>query len=155
LFGVSAFQINFGSTDPLRRGEIGESGQTVTGQRSREGELAAGQLHPVVAVAHKAYDHGFKRNVGGTTINYASRSHRISSETESVRSLGGGADTLGKLLGAPANLTFSEMSKAQGDTVNTFEAPGAVTPKPVRVAASGGKLVLRLPSKSVTVVQLD
>jgi alpha-L-arabinofuranosidase len=41
------------------------------------------------------------------------------------------------------------------DSVNTFEAPGAVAPKPVRFEAAGGKLILRLPPKSVTVVRLE
>ncbi len=40
------------------------------------------------------------------------------------------------------------------DSINTFDAPGAVVPRPFSANASDGKLVLRLPAKSVTVVQL-
>ena len=47
------------------------------------------------------------------------------------------------------------LSAAQFDTVNTFEDPNAVVPKPVSVQTSGGTLVLHLPPKSVTVVCLD
>ncbi len=41
------------------------------------------------------------------------------------------------------------------DSVNTFEAPAAVAPKPFSAKAAGGKLVLHLPPKSVTVVHLE
>jgi alpha-L-arabinofuranosidase len=41
------------------------------------------------------------------------------------------------------------------DSINTFGAPDTVSTKPVRFLANGGKLVLRLPPKSVTVVRLE
>ena len=44
--------------------EIGEGGEIVAGERGREGELAAGQLHAVAAVAGEADDDGFGRHVG-------------------------------------------------------------------------------------------
>jgi alpha-N-arabinofuranosidase len=41
------------------------------------------------------------------------------------------------------------------DSVNTFEAPNTVVPKPIAAKASAGKLVLRLAPASVTVVGLE
>jgi alpha-N-arabinofuranosidase len=41
------------------------------------------------------------------------------------------------------------------DSVNSFEAPNAVAPKPVSVKAQGGKLALQLEPKSVTVIALE
>jgi alpha-N-arabinofuranosidase len=41
------------------------------------------------------------------------------------------------------------------DSVNSFEAPNAVVPKPLAVKAQDGKLTLRLEPKSVTVVALE
>jgi len=40
------------------------------------------------------------------------------------------------------------------DAHNTFDAPQTVTPAPISAKRSGGKLVLRLPPKSVAVVEL-
>jgi alpha-L-arabinofuranosidase len=36
--------------------------------------------------------------------------------------------------------------------VNTFDAPSAVVPKPVEAKIEGGKVVLKLDPKSVTVI---
>ena len=41
------------------------------------------------------------------------------------------------------------------DSVNTFDAPGTVAPKPFRADASGGKLKLTLAPASVTVIGLE
>jgi alpha-N-arabinofuranosidase len=41
------------------------------------------------------------------------------------------------------------------DSVNTFDVPNTVAPKPISVKADGGKLSLELPPKSVTVVSLE
>ena len=41
------------------------------------------------------------------------------------------------------------------DSVNTFEAPNAVVPKPISVKAQGGKLSLKLEPKSVTVISVE
>ena len=47
------------------------------------------------------------------------------------------------------------LSAPKIDSVNTFEAPSLVTPKPAAVKISGGKLVLDLAPESVTVVALE
>jgi alpha-L-arabinofuranosidase len=47
------------------------------------------------------------------------------------------------------------LTAAKVDAVNTFDAPDAVSPRPVRFTSAGGKLALRLPPKSVTVVRLE
>jgi len=41
------------------------------------------------------------------------------------------------------------------DSVNTFEVPGTVTPKPYSARASGQRLPLKLPPASITVVELQ
>ncbi len=41
------------------------------------------------------------------------------------------------------------------DSVNTFDAPNTVVPKAISAKAEGGKLVLTLPPKSVTVVSVE
>jgi alpha-L-arabinofuranosidase len=47
------------------------------------------------------------------------------------------------------------LTSANFNTVNTYEAPGAVAPKPFRASAQNGSLTLRLPPHSVTVVRLE
>jgi alpha-N-arabinofuranosidase len=41
------------------------------------------------------------------------------------------------------------------DSVNTFEAPSTVTPKPFSAQVQGGKLILKLEPKSVTVISVE
>jgi alpha-N-arabinofuranosidase len=41
------------------------------------------------------------------------------------------------------------------DSVNTFDAPTTVVPKPVTAKVQGGKLVFKLEPKSVTVVSVE
>jgi alpha-N-arabinofuranosidase len=41
------------------------------------------------------------------------------------------------------------------DSVNTFDAPGTVTPKPFRATARAGQLRLSLAPASVTVVEIQ
>ncbi len=41
------------------------------------------------------------------------------------------------------------------DSVNTFELPNTVVPKPISARAQGGKLILQLEPKSVTVVSIE
>ena len=61
-----------------------------------------------------------------------------------------------------ANVNGAQVSGASGrvltakamDAHNTFDAPEAVKPASISAKKSGGKLVLRLPPKSVTVVEL-
>jgi alpha-N-arabinofuranosidase len=58
--------------------------------------------------------------------------------------------------GVPARAAVGEMLTApKVDSINTFEVPNAVAPKPVRFVAAGGALVLKLPPKSVTVVRME
>jgi alpha-N-arabinofuranosidase len=56
---------------------------------------------------------------------------------------------------SPRSAVGEVLTAERVDTVNTFEHPNAVIPKPVSVQAAGGKLRLRLPPKSVTVVRLE
>ncbi len=53
---------------PLRsadfRRKIGKGREVVAGQRGRQSELAAGQLHAVAAVAREPHDHRFHRRLG-------------------------------------------------------------------------------------------
>jgi alpha-N-arabinofuranosidase len=44
------------------------------------------------------------------------------------------------------------LSAPRVDSVNTFDAPNAVAPKPISAKAQDGKLLLELAPKSVTVV---
>jgi alpha-L-arabinofuranosidase len=47
------------------------------------------------------------------------------------------------------------LTAARVDSVSSFEAPEAVVPKPLSAEARGGKLVLKLEPKSVSVVSLE
>ena len=51
--------------------------------------------------------------------------------------------------------TGETLTAPKVDSVNTFDAPNTVSPKPVSVKAQGGRLSLELPPKSVTVVALE
>jgi alpha-L-arabinofuranosidase len=58
--------------------------------------------------------------------------------------------------GVNARSAVGEVLTAQRvDSINTFAAPGVVVPKPFSARVIAGKLVLRLPAKSVTVVRLE
>jgi alpha-N-arabinofuranosidase len=66
------------------------------------------------------------------------------------------ADIEVELAGAQVKSAAGEMLTApKVDSVNSFEAPNAVAPKPVTVKAQGGKLALKLEPKSVTVIALE
>jgi alpha-N-arabinofuranosidase len=56
--------------------------------------------------------------------------------------------------GAVRNATGQVLTAAAVDSVNTFEAPNTVVPKPFSARSVNGALRLRLPPKSVMVVQL-
>jgi alpha-N-arabinofuranosidase len=57
--------------------------------------------------------------------------------------------------GSKATAAIGEvLTAAKVDTVNSFDAPVAVTPVPYRVVAANGRLPLRLPTKSITVVRI-
>ncbi|HEV8483908.1 MAG TPA: alpha-L-arabinofuranosidase C-terminal domain-containing protein [Blastocatellia bacterium] len=47
------------------------------------------------------------------------------------------------------------LSAPKVDTVNSFEAPNTVVPKPISVKVQGGKLSLKLEPKSVTVISVE
>ncbi len=61
------------------------------------------------------------------------------------------------------DVTGAEFSRAKGETltaprvdsVNTFDAPNAVAPRPFQARSSGGVLTLKLAPASVTVVALE
>ena len=58
--------------------------------------------------------------------------------------------------GASARSAVGETLTAERvDSVNSFDAPRAVAPKPIAARAEGGKLSLRLEPKSVTVLSLE
>ena len=59
------------------------------------------------------------------------------------------------LVGATARSALGETHRARVDSVNSFEAPEAVVPKPLSAEVRGGKLVLKLEPKSVSVVSLE
>lgn len=48
-----------------------------------------------------------------------------------------------------------ELTAPQVDSINTFESPDTVAPKPVKAGISGGKLILNVSPKSVTVVSIQ
>jgi alpha-N-arabinofuranosidase len=51
-------------------------------------------------------------------------------------------------------VTGETLTAPKVDSVNTFEAPNTVAPKPIAAKVQGGKLNLKLEPKSVTVVSL-
>jgi len=60
-----------------------------------------------------------------------------------------------RLAGVTATSAAGEtLTAPKVDSVNTFEAPQTVTPKPVSAKVQGGKLTLRLEPKSVTVISV-
>ena len=60
------------------------------------------------------------------------------------------------LAGIPAKSASGEtLTAPKVDSVNTFDAPNTVVPKPVSAKVQGGKLALRLEPKSVTVVAVE
>ncbi|MBU6268923.1 MAG: alpha-N-arabinofuranosidase [Sphingomonadales bacterium] len=66
------------------------------------------------------------------------------------------ADIAVRLEGAsPQGATGEVLTAPAVDTVNSFDQPAAVAPRPVRFRASGGRLVMQLPPRSVTVVRVD
>jgi alpha-N-arabinofuranosidase len=57
--------------------------------------------------------------------------------------------------GSAMSATGDVLTAPTVDSINTFDAPDTVSSKPVQFQAENGKLVLRLPPKSVTVVRLE
>jgi alpha-L-arabinofuranosidase len=60
-----------------------------------------------------------------------------------------------ELLSEPAQGFRPLLSAPKVDSVNTFVAPNTVTRKPFSAQVQGGKLVLNLEPKSLTVVSLE
>lgn len=66
------------------------------------------------------------------------------------------AEITANVAGVTARSAVGEVLTAERvDAVNTFEAPRNVAPRPYSATATGGRLTLRLPPKSVTVVRLE
>lgn len=56
---------------------------------------------------------------------------------------------------AAKSATGETLTAPKVDSVNTFDAPNTVLPKPISAKAEGGKLTLKLDPKSVTVVSVE
>jgi alpha-N-arabinofuranosidase len=54
----------------------------------------------------------------------------------------------------PKTAAGETLTAAKVDSVNTFESPNAVTPKPIAGRIQGGKVVLKVEPKSVTVISV-
>jgi alpha-N-arabinofuranosidase len=66
------------------------------------------------------------------------------------------ADVSADLEGLSAKAAAGEtLTAPRIDSINTFDRPNVVVPQAVSAKVIGGRLTLRLPSKSVTVVRLD
>jgi len=55
----------------------------------------------------------------------------------------------------PKSASGETLTAAKVDSVNTFEAPNEVVPKPVSARVEGGKLTVKLEPKSVTVISVE
>jgi alpha-N-arabinofuranosidase len=62
-----------------------------------------------------------------------------------------------KVDGAPVRSVVSgeTLTAERVDSINTFESPNAVAPKPLGAAIEAGKIVVTLPPKSVSVFALQ
>jgi alpha-N-arabinofuranosidase len=61
-----------------------------------------------------------------------------------------------KLTGiTPRSAAGETLTAPKVDSVNSFEAPNAVVPKPISAKVQGGKLALKLEPKSVTVISVE
>jgi alpha-L-arabinofuranosidase len=61
-----------------------------------------------------------------------------------------------KALGMTANSANGEtLTAPKVDSINTFDQPGSVAPKPISAQAQNGSLILNLPAGSVTVVSVN
>jgi alpha-N-arabinofuranosidase len=55
----------------------------------------------------------------------------------------------------PSSATGQTLAAPKVDSVNTFDAPNAVVPKPISATAKAGRLTLTVEPKSVTVVAVQ
>jgi alpha-N-arabinofuranosidase len=53
------------------------------------------------------------------------------------------------------SLTGETLTAPKVDSVNTFDVPNTVAPKPISAKAQNGSLLMQLPPKSVTVVSVE
>ena len=61
-----------------------------------------------------------------------------------------------KALGANVRSATGEtLTSPKVDSINTFDSPKTVEPKPISARAQGGKLILNVPARSVTVVAVE
>jgi len=51
--------------------------------------------------------------------------------------------------------TGETLTSPRIDSINTFESPTTIAPKPIAVKSAGGKVILKLVPHSVTVVALE
>ncbi|MGA7411605.1 MAG: alpha-L-arabinofuranosidase C-terminal domain-containing protein, partial [Bryobacteraceae bacterium] len=66
------------------------------------------------------------------------------------------AEIEASLAGLSAKSVSGEtLSAPKVDSVNTFDSPNTVVPKPVSANIQGSKLILKLDPKSVTVVSVE
>jgi alpha-N-arabinofuranosidase len=56
---------------------------------------------------------------------------------------------------APKSAAGETLTAPKVDSVNTFDAPSTVSPKPIQAQVRGGTVALTLEPKSVTVVSVD
>jgi alpha-N-arabinofuranosidase len=60
------------------------------------------------------------------------------------------------LVGTSAKAASGEtLTAPKVDSINTFDAPNTVVPKPISAKAQGGKLTLKLEPKSVSVISIE
>jgi alpha-N-arabinofuranosidase len=60
------------------------------------------------------------------------------------------------LIGTSAKAASGEtLTAPKVDSINTFDAPNTVVPKPISAKAQGGKLTLKLEPKSVSVISIE
>jgi alpha-N-arabinofuranosidase len=55
---------------------------------------------------------------------------------------------------SPKSAIGSILTAPSVNTVNSFDAPQAVAPKPLNIKATGKSLMIALPAKSVTVLEI-
>jgi alpha-L-arabinofuranosidase len=65
------------------------------------------------------------------------------------------ADVEVSLPGGAKSAAGETLTAPNVDSINTFDVPNTVTPKPISVRVEGGKLELKLQPKSVTVISVD
>ena len=62
-----------------------------------------------------------------------------------------GSDSDAAVMGAAGEV----LTAPNVNSINTFEAPNTVTPKPISGTVRGGRVTVSLPARSVAVIALD